>query len=168
MGSVFNMWSPGCASGEEDYRLTINVTEGFAAAEPAENYYIVGTDVSANAVASARKGTYSNSALEQLPSILRAKYFFQPDGEKRQLTPVVRWRAAFTVANLFEKQTRYNNHLDLIYCHNILVYFKQWRRREIVKNFEACLKPGACLIIGPGELTDWIPDNMERLDVPGV
>ncbi|MBV1930071.1 MAG: methyltransferase [Porticoccaceae bacterium] len=166
--SAFNIWSAGCASGEEAYSLAIQAAEGFAAAGQPENYYIVGTDVSADAIASAREGIYSNSALEQSPSMLKEKYFSPPDGGKRQVASAVRQRVAFSIANLLEKQTRYNNYLDLIYCQNVLVYFKHWRRREIVKNFQACLKPGGCLIIGPGELTDWVPDNMRRLDVPGV
>lgn len=167
-GQAFNIWSAGCASGEEAYSLAIDAAEGFAAARQPENYYVVGTDVSAQAIASARKGIYSSSALGRSSSMLREKYFSPPDGGKHQVVAAVRQRVAFSLANLLEKQTRYNNYLDLIYCQNVLVYFKQWRRREIVKIFQTCLKPGGCLIIGPGELTDWVPDNMKRLDIPGV
>lgn len=168
-GKAFNIWSAGCASGEESYSLAIDAAEGFAAAGQPGNYYVTGTDVSADAIASARKGIYTDRALERSASILlRDKYFLPLDGGRRQVIPAVKQRIAFSIANLLEKQARYNNNLDLIYCQNVLVYFKQWRRREIVKIFNACLKPGGCLIIGPGELTDWLPGTMKRLDIPGV
>ncbi len=164
----FNIWSAGCATGEEAYSLAIDAAEGFALAGQVDNYYVVATDISAGAIASAREGVYSLGILDSSLSHLQGKYFSTLEEGRLKIVSPMRRRVAFSVANLLEKQTRYNNYMDLIYCQNVLVYFKQWRRREIVHFFQACLKPGGCLIVGPGELTDWVPENMDRLNIPDV
>ena len=165
---TFNIWSAGCASGEESYSLALDASEGFTMAGQADNYYIVGTDVSSDAIATARKGIYSNSRIDNLSLLLKQKYFLAVDDQCQQITKPVRQRVAFLILNLLEQQQQYHHQMDLIFCQNVLIYFKQWRRRDIVNIFEACLKPGGCLIIGPGELTDWESENMTRIDRSGI
>jgi type IV pilus assembly protein PilK len=164
----FNLWSAGCASGEEAYSLAVDVSEGLAIAGQADNYYIVGTDVSGGAIATAREGVYPEGYLDNVPVILKQKYFSNISAQHLKITASVKERVAFFAGNLLEKPLQYVNQMDLIFCQNVLVYFKQWRRRDIVNFFQDCLKPGGCLIIGPGELTGWEPENMERLDIPGI
>ena len=164
----FNLWSAGCASGEEAYSLAVDVSEGLAIAGQANNYYIVGTDVSTDAITAAREGVYPESYFDNVPTVLKQNYFSHTDERNLKIIAPVRKKVAFLAGNLLEKPKQYVNQMDLIFCQNVLVYFKQWRRRDIINFFQECLKPGGCLIIGPGELTGWEPENMERLDVPGI
>ena len=164
----FNLWSAGCASGEEAYSLAVDASEALAIAGQADNYYIVGTDVSSGAITTARQGVYPESYLDNVPTALKQKYFSNIDGRNLKIITPIRKRVAFFEANLLGKPKQYVSQMDLIFCQNVLVYFKQWRRRDIVNFFQDCLVPGGCLLIGPGELTGWEPENMERLDIPGI
>ena len=51
----------------------------------------------------------------------------------------------------------------MIYCQNLLIYFRKWRRKEIVTQFSKRLNPGGLLILGSGEVTDFIPDGLKRV-----
>ncbi len=163
-----NIWSAGCASGEEAYSLAVDVIEGFALSGRPERYSIIGTDVSHEAIARARQGVYQRSSLKNTSTIVRENYFSLVDSQYCKVLKSVRQKTAFFVANLLERKPRDINQMDLIFCQNVLIYFKRWRRRDIVNYFQDCLKPGGCLIIGPGELLDWEPEQLRRIDAPGV
>ena len=52
--------------------------------------------------------------------------------------------------------------VDLIYCQNLLVYFRRWLREKILNAFVQRLKPGGALVIGLGEVLDWSHPSMQR------
>lgn len=54
--------------------------------------------------------------------------------------------------------------MDLISCHNMLIYFRRWRRRKILNNLADRLKPGGILIIGMGEIMEWDHPNLVRVE----
>ena len=45
--------------------------------------------------------------------------------------------------------------MDVIFCQNLLIYFRRWRRREILSRLVERLVPGGLLVIGVGEVADW-------------
>lgn len=45
--------------------------------------------------------------------------------------------------------------MDVIFCQNLLIYFRRWRRREILNRLAERLAPGGLLVIGVGEVADW-------------
>ena len=53
--------------------------------------------------------------------------------------------------------------MDVIFCQNLLIYFRRWRRREILNNLVNHLKPKGLLIIGLGEMVDWKHRQTQRL-----
>ena len=53
--------------------------------------------------------------------------------------------------------------MNIIFCQNLLIYFRRWRRREIVKRLAERLAPGGLLVLGQGELTDWQPPGLQRV-----
>ena len=56
-----------------------------------------------------------------------------------------------------------NVQVDVIFLQNLLVYFRRWRRRQILNALVKRLKPGGVLVIGLGEIVDWQNDLVERL-----
>jgi type IV pilus assembly protein PilK len=55
--------------------------------------------------------------------------------------------------------------LDLIYCQNMLIYFRKWRRKDIVSELAKRLAKGGMLVLGLGEVVDWKMPELTR--VPG-
>lgn len=161
------LWSAGCASGEEAYSLAIDAAEGFARARRMDNFYVVATDISSEALNRARRAVYPASALTHYPELLD-RYFKSDDLNSVEIVESLKQRVTFYTQNLLDRESRHFNQMDLIYCQNVLIYFKAWRRRELINYFSDCLKPGGCLVIGPGEITDWQPRHLVRLNVADV
>lgn len=160
----YNIWSVGCATGEESYSLAMDAHEGFALAGIKDNYSVTGTDVSSDAISTGRRGIYLASRVDSLSLAAQENYFRVIDDRHVMVKDFIKKRVAFLMGNILEKEQQHFNQMDLIFCQNVLIYFKRWRRRDIVNMFADCLKPGGCLIIGPGELTDWEPESLVRMD----
>ena len=155
IGNSFDLWSVGCSTGEEPYTLAMIVADCFEEAS-LENYWgLTGTDISMPALAYGRSGIYPKRKLDMLPGDERQRYFEQVDENRYQINKKLRSRVCFAHGNVIELKKLPPVKMDLISCHNMLIYFRRWRRRKILANLAERLKPGGVLIIGIGEIVDW-------------
>ncbi|MBU2863462.1 CheR family methyltransferase [Reinekea marina] len=164
--SALSVWSVGCSSGEETYSLAILIEEVLAKHESSSDirYGITGTDVSKKGLKAASEGKYALRRLETLDKRLVDRYFTDVGGSK-QVVKSTRDRACFVRLNLLELARSPLNNLDVIYCQNVLIYFRKWRRKDIVSELASRLKPGGILVLGLGEIVDWNMPDLTR--VPG-
>ena len=89
--------------------------------------------------------------------------------EQRISERLARHRTGFIESNILESVSPpFADAMDIIFCHNVLIYFRRWRRRQVVSRLVASLKVGGLLLVGPGELSDWVPPGLERDRYPGV
>jgi two-component system CheB/CheR fusion protein len=72
------VWSVGCATGEEPYSVAMLVTELLGSDLRQWNVLIHATDVDADALAQARRGTYKAHSFQDLETNLVEKYFVTP------------------------------------------------------------------------------------------
>tara|TARA_B110000114_G_C14841030_1_gene296680 strand:+ start:86 stop:307 length:222 start_codon:yes stop_codon:yes gene_type:complete len=52
--------------------------------------------------------------------------------------------------------------MHLIYCQNMLIYFRRWKRRELVNQLTQHLDNQGYLMLGLGELSNWTPEGFAR------
>jgi len=94
--------------------------------------------------------------------------FFVPEGPDHcRVADDLRHRTGFIESNILESVSPpFADAMDIIFCHNVLIYFRRWRRRQVVSRLVANLKIGGLLLVGPGELSDWVPPGLdpEQLD----
>jgi len=85
---------------------------------------IVGTDVSAQAIAQARSGRHRKRALrDDHPAELAARYL-RIDGDQGTIAPRLLAAVTFKTLNLFDADAiRMLGAFDLILCRNVLIYF---------------------------------------------
>jgi len=57
---------------------------------------------------------------------------------------------------------------DLIFCHNVLIYFSPPVATTVVAFLASCLKQGGYLLLGPGEAPHDRPPGLEPVSVQGV
>jgi len=151
----WSLWSVGCASGEETYSLAICAAEALSAEVGDGQYGVIGTDISLSALGRSRDGLYSRRRLEQMAPDLCARYFQPvPDG-RFQVTPSLAARVCFARLNVLELNGAPMSDMDVIFCQNLLIYFRRWRRREILNHLVERLAPGGLLVIGAGEVVGW-------------
>ena len=150
------IWSLGCSTGEEAYSLAIIASDCFNYLGRAPYFGVTGIDISLSALQTARAGRYPSQRLNALERHERDRHF-KPldDGRYYQVSPSLRERVCFSQANLADMESFPPANLDIICCQNLLIYFRRWRRKEILNELVERLKPGGLLVIGLGEVVDW-------------
>lgn len=151
-GGTIRIWSAGCSTGEEVYSLAIALSD-FLAGEHAEvPIQIFATDTSEKAIAIARAGIYSESALREVAPERLARYFTRLDGGRYQITKTIRDRCAFVKHDLSSDPPF--SKLDLVSCRNVLIYFGPDLQKRVLGLFHFALNYPGYLLLGRAETTD--------------
>lgn len=149
--SAVQVWSAGCASGEEPYGLQILMAERHSPMVPGVGVKIRASDLSETVLARARAGRYSEHSLRFVPPDVRTRHFTR-DGSLFALAPRIMQAVQFERFNLNEIDRRPPwPALDLILCRNVLIYFDEAMRKKVVSAFYEMLRPGGFLFVGPAE-----------------
>ena len=102
----------------------------------------------------------------RLPSHVKKQYehhFQTLDEHHVKIKEGIKKRVCFTQGNIIELETVATQKMEVIFCQNVLVYFRRWLRKDILNQLVKRLKPGGVLIIGPGETTDWQSPQVQRV-----
>lgn len=155
MTQPWELWSVGCASGEEPYSLAISAAEVLRDTQHPDYFGVTGTDISLNALSKARDGQYGARRLELLDSDLCQRYFLAQDDGRFKVVPSLAARVCCARLNVLELAKAPMSGMDVIFCQNLLIYFRRWRRREILNRLAERLVPGGLLVVGVGEVAGW-------------
>jgi chemotaxis protein methyltransferase CheR len=152
------IWSAGCASGEEPYTIAMLVLD--SALFTRWKVDIVGTDLSRSAIAAARRGLFREGSMRAIPDDFRDRVFARETPGFWRLDERVRRMVTFETLNLIDipRYAAYAG-FDLIFCRNVLIYFKRRTRRPVVRGFYDTLSDGGYLLLGHAEA-------LEALDLP--
>lgn len=163
LSQSFDVWSVGCATGEEPYSLAMVVNDCFELAVLEPYYGITATDISKPALSRARKGEFPARKLESMKPQERQRYFRTTEDGCYCINAELRDRVCFSQGNVLQIADMPVVKMDVIFCQNLLIYFRRWRRREVLNGFVERLKPGGTLVIGLGEVVDWEHQHMQRV-----
>lgn len=142
------VWCAACSTGQEAYSIAMLLQENAAFKNiPCE---ILATDISKNGLEKAKKGVYSQFEVQRgLPIQLLVKYFNQVE-ESWHVGQSTQSMIRFEERNLmqpFEDLPRF----DLILCRNVLIYFREETRVEVLKRMLRHLQPEGVLCLGATE-----------------
>lgn len=151
----WELWSVGCSSGEEPYSLAISAAEVLRDGERPEHFAVTGTDISLNALSKARDGHYGARKLEQMDTDLCQRYFARQADGRFKVVAGLAARVCCARLNVLELAKAPMSGMDVIFCQNLLIYFRRWRRREILNRLAERLAPGGLLVVGVGEVVGW-------------
>ena len=145
----FRCLSAACGTGEEAYSLAIALAEARARA-PAFEFEVIGVDLSARAVASARRAAYPRARAVSLPTEILERYFTERDGGI--VAESLRSRVRFARLNLCEPDSLPPlGTFDLILARDFLPVLTSDGRRAALANLARALRPGGVLLLGPGD-----------------
>ncbi|MDO8278831.1 MAG: chemotaxis protein CheB [Burkholderiaceae bacterium] len=143
-------WVIGCSTGEEAYTLAMALREAqdTLPGTPQQIFQIFATDLSADAIAAARKGWYSARSVEGL-SPQRLKRFFTAQAGGFRIDNGIRTKVLFAQHDVIRDPpfTR----LDILTCRNVLIYFKAALQHRLMPLFHFSLRPGGVLLLGGSE-----------------
>ena len=145
-----SIWSAACSTGQEPYSLAILMAEQRARLAGCR-VRIVGTDISATALARAREARYSQFEMQRGLTIQRLIQHFTKDGLDWRLKPDLRAMVELHQANLLALPPL--GPFDIVMCRNVLIYFDVPTKRAVLSGIAARTKPGGWLLLGAAETT---------------
>jgi chemotaxis protein methyltransferase CheR len=157
------IWSAACAGGQEAYSLAILLEELKNNDTEKLNYRIFATDQRESQVSEARKGTYSDIALNNL-NMRRVKDWFTKNSDTYTVKPELKEHIDFSVFDLFSEHlsappASIFGDFDLVVCANLLFYYKPEYQKLIVEKTGSSLADNAYLVVGETEREILIKHN---------
>jgi chemotaxis methyl-accepting protein methylase len=150
------IWSAGCASGEEPYSLLILWLESFAGS--GREMRLLASDSNATCLERAQQAHYPASSFREMPIHLRQKYCTN-EGGTFSLPHDFPNKITWVEHNLILDPPFPGNHL--IFCRNLAyTYFTEPLQQEITHHFHESLLPGGLLVTGR---KDSLPPGSDRL-----
>ncbi len=144
-----NIWSIGCASGEEPYTLFILWKEKFERFWPHLQISILATDLNEDLLKRAKEGRYRLSSLKEVPQGILSRYFKKDNG-LYAIAPAIKQGVKFLKHDLINEDPFYE--MDLVLCRNLaFTYFLKKCQEEVLKKIALSLKGGGYLVIGKDE-----------------
>lgn len=165
------IWSAGCCTGEEAYSIAI-LLDRLLPQQENWDIRIVGTDINEDFLAKARQAAYSEWSFRGTPEWVRNEYFKKKRNGQFELLPKIRERVQFANLNLAENNypSPYNqtNHLDAIFCRNVLMYFSNEQARQVVGRFRRALNEDGLLLVSPAETSAALFSGFSLVSYPGA
>lgn len=137
------VWSAGCAQGAEPVSVAIWLT---GLGRPCE---VLGTDSDELILARARTGMYTDGDIKGVPPRLVSQGFESRGAGGWVVRPEILARIRYQRHNLLADP--FPAGFDVILCRNVLIYFEEGVRREVVSRLVGSLAAGGLLFIGATE-----------------
>jgi len=162
-----SIWSAGCSTGEEAYSIAM-VLHRFLNNRDEWNIKILATDINSEYIDSAKTGLYDSwSFRDNLQNEEYADYFIRRS-DSFEITPEIKKMVDFVKHNLMDGYSvsfpvvPYS--LDIIFCRNVMIYFKKNVIKTLIKMFYALLAPNGFLIVSNSDLIFPLPDGFRILN----
>jgi chemotaxis protein methyltransferase CheR len=158
-GRPVTIWSAGCSTGEEAYTVAMLLRQLMARIGPFDAK-VLGTDVSAAALDTARAGRYSGRTVDLARQGALEPWFEVGDDGWWQVRRDVRDLVEFELHNLVIEPAPFEpGSVDLILCRNVTIYFSRATTKALVHRFHSTLCVGGYLLVGPAETLWQISDE---------
>ncbi|WP_457638775.1 CheR family methyltransferase [Persephonella sp.] len=135
------------STGEEVYSIAIYLMEKGVKTD----FILLGIDIDSEAVEKAEKGFYTEKSMRGLPSYIKENYFLKVEGGYKVVESLKR-SVSFKVVNVLDRyEMRKLGRFDIIFSRNMLIYFEDRMRNEVLATFYSILKPEGYLFLGHAE-----------------
>lgn len=148
------IWSAACAAGQEAYSAAILCDE-LLDRNMDISFRIFATDINPSELEKGKLGIYSPAVVSKV-SLKRIQTYFTQKGDSYAIDPLLKQKIDFSVFDLLNEtngapSASIFGNFDLVFCCNLLFYYKAEIRKRILAKTGACLSKGAYLITGESE-----------------
>jgi chemotaxis protein methyltransferase CheR len=152
--AAMRVWSAACSSGEEPYSIAMHLLDLARQTQCrwAAGIQVVASDISTRVLKKAREAVYEAGCFEGMPEPWRRLFLLKGIGARSgwfKLKPEVANLVGFERLNLIDPLPR--RAFQFIFCRNVLMYFDQTTRQDIISRLIECLEPGGYLMVGHSE-----------------
>ena len=144
------IWSAGCSSGEEPYALSMIIFD-YIKKHPGDwDTTVLATDISTKALQLGQNGEFHSEELNHLCDEWKKDYFTKIDDISYKVKSKLRENVIFRTFNLLDDFPRKKT-FHTIFCRNVMIYFDNDTKTEIVNKFYNSICDGGYFIIGHSE-----------------
>ena len=147
---TIKVWSAACSSGQEPYSISMCAEDASQQVGTNRNVQIIGTDISESILKEAKTAVYSELALSRgLDAQIKNRFFQKTHGGYKPNPEIIR-KVRFQQFNLL-KPFSVLGRFDVIFCRNVLIYFSDEVKRDILIRMENSLEPGGYIFLSSTE-----------------
>lgn len=160
------IWSAACSTGDEPFTLAMLVHRTLGVRLSDWKVEILGTDISQKALDVAVSGVYTSYSVRSTPKMILDRYF-TPDGRNFKLKDEIRNMVSFEKHNLKDRlAAKRHGTWDVIFCRNVLIYFDDAMKSQVIGMFHDQLADDGALFIGHSERIRDMESNFQQIPVP--
>jgi chemotaxis protein methyltransferase CheR len=154
------IWCGAASSGQEPYTFSMMLRENFP--QLADwNIDFLATDISQEILEKAKRASYNQLEVNRgLPAMLLVKYF-EKIGTEWRVKENIRKTVRFKELNLI-KPFNCVPRSDIVMLRNVLIYFDQETKRDILARVREVMRPDGYLFLGAAETTLGLDEQFSR------
>ncbi|MBF0206080.1 MAG: methyltransferase domain-containing protein [Oligoflexia bacterium] len=146
------MWSAAASTGEEPYTIVLTLNGVLPLTKI--DFKVLATDISTKVLAIAQKGRYKKNDIQDIPFRYHSSEYFCPvadDSSMIEINPSLKRMVSFCRINLSATPFPMKGPFDAIFCRNVMIYFDERVRTNLLLEIHRLLKVGGYLFIGSSE-----------------
>jgi two-component system CheB/CheR fusion protein len=146
--SKINIWSAGCASGEEPYSLAMMFEYYKIVHRLPFQYTVYANDIDENSITIAEKGIYTPKSLFNVSPEFKKIFDIFSKKEKNyyHISQNIKNKVEFRIQNLLSVNWKIK--FDLILCRNVFIYFERKLQDNILSTFKGYIQDDGYLVLG--------------------
>lgn len=145
------IWCAASSTGEEPYTLAILMEEFFKGEAHLWDKKLLATDISISVLEEAKRGVYQAEKVNTLPKLWLMHYFDKLDVSQFIVKDFLKKEVVFRRFNLLETMFPFKNNFHVIFCRNVMIYFDNDTKNELIDKLYNQLEYGGYLFIGHSE-----------------
>lgn len=158
---TFRVWSAASSTGEEAYSMAMVLADCLADGP----WEVLGTDISQRVLQGATRALYPMERARHMPPAYLRRFCLKGHDEHQGSLLIergLRSRVRFSQVNLNARLPELG-HFDVVFLRNVMIYFNDETKRQVVARVLPALRPGGHLCIGHSESLNNISDAVELL-----
>ena len=155
--NIKNILCAPSSTGEEVYSILLYLQEK----RREVNFRIIGIDVNSDAIEKAKDACYSRRSVSYIPKDILEKNFVLKNSNYC-LNQSLRRYANFYRQNVFDKSINQLGKFDVIFCRNMLIYFNEKQKIELLQILKSLLNSEGILFLGHADIS-FVPIGFKKI-----
>jgi chemotaxis protein methyltransferase CheR len=146
---MYRIWSAASSSGEEAYSMAMVLADCMQTTP----WEVLGTDISMRVIEGARRALYSMERGRHIPANYLKRYCRKGGGQYEGyllIDQMLRSKVSFSQVNLNTALPELGL-FDMVFLRNVMIYFNNETKRDVVARVLSTIKPGGYFCIGHSE-----------------
>lgn len=147
------IWCAASSTGEEPYTLAMMLEDYFGKSMVKWDKKLLATDISVDVLETAKEGVYSVDKVKVIPRLWQMNYFQKVTGGY-QVKNNIKNQVIYRRFNLLEPTFPFKGKFHVIFCRNVMIYFDNKTKEDVINKMYDALEYGGYLFIGHSESID--------------